>query len=728
MSDAFLEATVDRLLFTSADGSWAVVRVTTPEGPAMVVGPLAGVGDCQGAFAAFEGRWEDHAIHGRQFRAAAFLPGSPRTEQGLRLYLASARIPGVGPKLAEQLVEHFGVALLGVLEREPRRLCAVPGIGDKRAEAISAAWRQDAGARGTALLLRGAGWGPALTERVRQRYGDEAFDVVRRDPYRLARDVRGVGFLMADKLARTMGLPEDDPRRVAAALAWVAERVTDDGHTIAAREHLLAGLEQLGVPTGGLDDALSEAIADRRLRTIELEGRTWYAAPGVAWAERRAAEILRDRLALGERSFGADALARAEARLGVQLDPSQRDAVLRAAASPVSVITGGPGTGKTTLVRVLLALVAVQDEAWALASPTGRAAKRLSEATGQPAATLHRLLEFQPGTGRFNRCASQPLEVDGLVIDEASMLDVHLLAAALDALPEDGRCPLVLVGDVDQLPSVGPGQVLRDLIASEQVPIARLDTVHRQAAKSGIVLGARAVNRGEVPPSGEHSGWTDFYRIRRDRPEDVISTLRAVITERLPAQGFDPAQDVQVLAPTRRGPLGTEALNEALREALFPGRGGRSRLAVGDRVVVTRNRYDLGAFNGDVATVTSVDAEGVLLDLDDAPLRWPASDLIELEPAFALTVHKSQGSEYPCVVLVLHRSHSRMLRRNLIYTAITRARRFFVSVGDGRAWERAAATAPDDHRRTTLAARLMGAGPGEDDIPWLDAAFAEEGP
>ncbi|MCB9681596.1 MAG: ATP-dependent RecD-like DNA helicase [Alphaproteobacteria bacterium] len=712
---SWVEGRVERVLWAAQDGGWAVLRVLTTEGSMIVVGALGTladlVSDGEAPFASFEGELEQHPSHGWQFKATGMLLSSPRTEAGVRLYLGSSGVHGIGPAMANRIVAHFGDQTTHVLEKEPERLGEVPGIGAKRAASIAEAWAADAGGRALTILLRGLGLSPRLVGRIRDRFGDDAFAVVTGQPYRLAEEVGGIGFALADRIARGQGLPPDHPDRIAAAVRHVVQRASDDGHCFLPVRAIARGLDRLGVPSDAVDTAVDRLVAEARLEHVDRTDEPAVAVPELADAERLVASLLAERSRLVDDAEVDDLIDEAEDHARLRLDPSQRDAVRRAATAGVSVVTGGPGTGKTTLVRVLLAVAAARGQVWGLASPTGRAAKRLAEATGQEASTLHRLLEFQPGTGRFGRSGTQPLELDGLVVDETSMVDVKLMAAVLDALPWSKPCRLVLVGDADQLPSVGPGQVLRDLVDSGALPVARLAHVHRQGARSGIVAGAAQVHAGQVPVSGEATGHDDFFLVARDDTDAARAALVEIVTRRLPARGFDPVEDVCVLAPTRKGPLGTGELNELLRTALNPTDariqvGGRS-YGVGDRVICTRNRYDLGVFNGDLGRVVQAAPDGLTVRFDDATVPWPRDELDQIELAYAVTVHKSQGSEYPAVVLLLHGSHTILLRRNLFYTAITRARRFFCCVGAPSAWARAVAQQRGDVRHTTLASRLV---------------------
>lgn len=711
----WVEGRVTRVLWCAEDRGWAVLSVNTTDGmPTIVVGPLAPLADRvdETPFASFEGKWVRHPSHGHQFRADAYLQGSPRTSKGVELYLASAGIPGVGKTLAKRLVAHFGEDITGVLEAGPEQLTEVRGISKARAEAISEAWQGDAGQRSLTILLRGLGVSLRLAEKIREAFGDRAADIVRRRPYELTQKVRGVGFITADRIALSVGIAKDAPERQEAAIVYLLRRRIDEGSCWVSAADLHRSLRDLGVPSLELEERLHALSGEQRV-VLEGHGPELLATtPALDRAERSVALHLLLRQQLKRDVPMSDVeIAAVESRGGLTLDETQRKAVSMALGGGVSVITGGPGTGKTTLVKVLVTATRELGESWALASPTGRASRRLSEATGQEAKTLHRLLEFNPSTFQFERNSTQPLEVDGVVVDEASMVDVRLMAALLDALPVDRPCSLVLVGDADQLPSVGPGQVLKDLVSSGRLPVTRLTTIHRQGEDSGIVLAARAVHEGRAPNSGERSGRQDFFWVERSSAEEVVRTLMAIVKERLPAKGFQEEQ-IQVLTPTRKGPLGTYALNEALQQALNPdGKpvtgSKRHGFRSNDRVICTKNRYDLNVFNGDVGRIVPGAGSVLTIRFEQETVQWPIEDLDQLELAYAVTVHKSQGSEYRAVVLVLHRSHSIMLRRNLVYTAITRGKQFFCGLGDAGALTRAVQRTGGGERTTRLQERMF---------------------
>ncbi|MFT7519258.1 MAG: exodeoxyribonuclease V alpha subunit [Kiritimatiellia bacterium] len=725
----WLEGRLSRVVWTSDDTGYGVVRLRTEKGEVTAVGDLALLADeaDADAFVALEGRWEEHSVHGKQFRCTGFLQGLPRTLTGLELYLSQAGIPGVGRATARRIVAHFGVSSVQVLSADPDRLEEVKGIGPEKVRAIKERWSADEEGMALAVQLRGLGLAGRLVDRIRKRYGDEAMHVVGREPYRLAEEISGVGFRTADTLARQQGLPLDDPGRIRAATLYVLDKAQSEGHCFLARDLVCRAVRELGVPVDTLEVAINGLSLDRRvvvepheviLGSMPLphgDDRVWDASMWSAecevaqWLVGRA-EDRRVQEELLQQDAVRSEIARAERYENVELGEGQREAVQSALGGGVVIVTGGPGTGKTTLLKVLLRVVLERGEQWLLASPTGRAARRLEEATGQTSSTLHRLLEYRPGEGGFQRDQRVPLEGDGLVVDEVSMVDLALMTAMLRALPTDKPFGLVLVGDADQLPSVGAGQILRDMIDSRLVPVTRLMRVFRQGQDSGILDAAAAIQDGTVPVSGERSGFDDCYLLERSNPDAAVQTLLKVVAERLPKLGYDPLVDVQVLSPMRRGPLGTNELNKVLQEGLNPDgkpikRGGKE-FRTGDRVICTKNRYDVDVFNGDVGRVVEARSDALVVEFDGRRVAWEWSELNSLELAYAITVHKSQGSEYPAVVLALYNGHSIMLRRNLFYTAVTRAKRFLCVVGNERGWARAVGSVGGDVRHTWLAQRM----------------------
>ena len=716
--DETVTGTVERIVFVSDDGGWSVLRLRSPRGGVFTaVGPL--IGAREGDELRLTGRWENHARFGERFQVEVYLPVLPTTLDGLRRYLASGRVRGLGPATASRMVDHFGLEALSVLDHEPERLMEVHGIGPRLTARIRESWRQQRGVQQVMIFLAGHGVAPGVANRAYRRFGAATLDVLRENPYRLAEEVHGVGFLTADRIARGLGLAADAPERLQAGLAYSLDRAALDGHVFVPRASLLdaaRGLLELEPDrketlAAALDALIARGSARQR---SETDKGSLVLLPRLDAAEAAVATRVREMLAEQTAPAGGrippeiDAFER---RAGLELAPLQRAAVETALGAALTVVTGGPGTGKTTLVRCLVELAHRAGGEILLAAPTGRAAKRLGEATAHGARTLHRLLEFNPKTGEFGRNRHHALEADLVVVDEASMLDVELAARLFEAVPPGTR--LVLVGDADQLPSVGPGNVLGDLIASARLAVIRLDRIFRQAEQSLIVRNAHRINRGEMPL--EHTGGElgDFYFVPRDDPEAAARLAVEMASRRIPDRfGLDPVLEVQVLSPMHRGELGVGALNEALREMLTPAgpelRLGARSFRPGDKVMQVRNNYDLDIFNGDIGRVVAVDPEERELTalFDDRPLLLSDDDLDDLVPAYACTIHKAQGSEYPAVVVVLHHQHHIMLERNLLYTAVTRGRRLVVVIGSRRALRRAVTTATVRQRNTLLAARI----------------------
>ncbi|MEO1090763.1 MAG: ATP-dependent RecD-like DNA helicase [Pseudomonadota bacterium] len=703
---------VERILFRNETTGYAGLQIRAGGKGRLdtVVGtaPVVDIGDLVDA----EGRWEHDPSWGRQFRATFLVHRAPAGAAGLAAYLGSGIVKGIGRGLAGRLVGHFGEGLIDVLDRTPARLAEVKGVGPKLADEIAAAWREQKGVREVMLFLYENGLPPGRAKRIWETYKDRTIAVLRQDPYALARDVQGIGFLLADDVARRMGIDRAAPERHRAGLLHVLNEAAGQGHTGVARAEARALLEQVT----GADEAAFDAAVEGLLglRALVIADDMLHPEPLATQESRIARAVTARAKAEGvvDPAAAERRIADAEATLALQLSPSQREAAALLLDAKIAVLTGGPGTGKTTLVRTLLAAVDLDADDVALAAPTGRAAKRLTESTGRDAKTLHRLLEAEPGRA-FRRGPARPLAAKLMIVDEASMVDVTLMDALLQALGEDAT--LWLVGDVDQLPSVGPGRVLGDLIESDVVPVVRLREIFRQAAESLIVANAHRLIRGEVPMTAPSGALADFYVIAVRDADDAVRKLQALVAERMPLRfELDPMDDVQVLCPTNRGTLGARALNDALRARLNPApadsvvRGERS-FAVGDRVMQTENDYDRDVYNGDLGRLVAIDRQQRTLsvDFDDRSLGYGFDELDALQPAYAVTVHKAQGSEYPAVVVVLARQHGRLLRRDLVYTALTRARRLAVLLVEGDALARAVA-ARSAGRRVTRLRNLLG--------------------
>jgi exodeoxyribonuclease V alpha subunit len=724
-SETVVEGVVERITFESAESSFRVLKLAVMgrSERLAVIGtfpPMA-----LGARIRVRGQIVVDRKHGEQLRVESLIELAPDTLAGLEKYLASGLIKGVGPKLAQRIVGAFGLDSLKVLDEEAHRLAEVEGLGAKRRTALVKAWREQRALRDVMVFLQAHGATTALAMRIVKRYGANAMSIVSRDPYRLALDVHGVGFKTADRIAISIGVATDSPQRMQAAVLQVLHDVTDGGHVWTSEEELLArAAPMLGLEAEdtAVQERLQEAVrslvmAARAVVELEEGVRIVYASEmfeAEVRLSQRLAEIAR---APARRLDGVDAAVKAfESRARVELAPEQRSAVEEAARRQVLVVTGGPGVGKTTIVRAILAVLAGSKVDVRLAAPTGRAAKRMSEATGGEATTLHRLLEFDPKKYAFKRDRSRPIECGAVIVDEASMLDLPMADALTQAIAPGTR--LILVGDVDQLPSVGPGAILRDVIASGTIPSVRLRQIFRQAARSLIVTNAHRINDGEPPISAPAGSDADFFVVERRDPEHARDTLIELVTQRIPNRfGLDPVRDVQVLTPMNRGPAGAIALNEALQAALNPRgdalvRGART-YRVGDKVMQLRNDYDKNVFNGDVGFITSIDPEEMAMTIrfDEREVAFEASDLDDLVLAYACTVHKSQGSEYPAVVIPLLTTHFVMLSKNLLYTAVTRGKRLVVLVCDPRALEIALSQRRREERRTRLGRRLaeMGA-------------------
>jgi len=798
-----LTGTVERIVYQNDENHYTVARLKLAESAAAtryraapdlttVVGAMPGIN--VGETLLLNGEWQVNPQHGRQFKVQTFEPRLPSTVDGIRRYLGSGLIKGIGPKTAERIVDYFGEDTLEVVEQEPARLAEVSGISAKKVADIVRAWTEQKEVKNLMLFLQSHEVESGLAARIYKQYGADAINVIRDDPYRLAKDIRGVGFKTADALARKLGLPEQSPQRHAAGLKYVLSQASDDGHVYLPRPELLArAADALGAAPDDLELALSILAKDRDViiepppsataltprpplpRQGERAGPSAAAEGPVShglgvraaderaylapffFSERGAAKRLKllaetpSTLLFAHNIDWMRAFAGLEGSGKIELAEGQKRAVQTALSHKVSVLTGGPGVGKTTTLRAVLHLLEHYGIRYCLAAPTGRAAKRMSEATGRHASTMHRLLEFSPANNGFAYNEENPLPYSFVIADESSMIDILLFYALLRAVPLTAH--LLLVGDADQLPSVGPGNVLRDVINSQALPVTRLTELFRQARGSRIITTAHDINRGVIPQF-ENRGDTDLFFIKEDDPGRVIELLTTVVSERAPrAFGLDPLADVQVISPSNQGALGVGNLNVQLQEMLNPARSddlkwGQRVFRPGDKVMQIRNNYNKNVFNGDMGRVARIDreeqtlvvqypAEGLPIKRDDdlaAPGRgrnrpappiiprpggggnvievaYEFSELDELTHAYAVSVHKSQGSEFPAVVMPLTTSHFKLLQRNLIYTAITRARRLCVLIGSPRALAIAVKNSSVDKRYTALDERLRAAPP-----------------
>ncbi len=718
-----LMGTVERVVYSGGDGAFTVARLKLDRGGAIVtiVGALVGVPE--GASLRVTGRFETNARFGEQFRIARYTEVAPATLEGLRKYLGSGLIKGIGPELAGRIVDRFGIETLEILDRDPSRIGEVSGIGRSRARAVRDAWTAQRQIREVMVFLQGYGVSPAFAARIYKRYGAAAIARVRENPYRLAFDVWGIGFRSADKLAAALGVGPDAPARLEAGVRQTLDDEAGNGHLFVPRRALAARAAGLLEQDQGAVDAAIDRLARAGDVAIDATVVDEPADPavyetGLYRAERALADGLRRLIqAPGPRAVpDADAAIGAyERAAGISLARQQAEAVRLAIGAKAAVVTGGPGVGKTTIVRGIVSILRQRGLTVALAAPTGRAAKRLSDATGAPASTLHRLLEWRPATGTFGRNAETPLECDALIVDEASMLDVRLGADLVAALPDRAR--LILVGDVDQLPSVGPGSVLADVIGSGAAPTVRLTEIFRQAAESLIVVNAHRIQQGELPelgaaPAGGNRGadTRDFFFLEEENAEAAAALIRDLVAVRLPRRyGFAP-HEIQVLAPMHRGELGAGNLNRLLQEALTAGAPGVTRgqreLRLGDKVMQMRNDYDKEVWNGDAGLIASVGEDAVTVKFDDRTVDYALDEMDALVLAYAATVHKSQGSEYPAVVVPVHTQHFVMLQRNLLYTAVTRGKRLVVLVGTRKALSLAVRNGDVAARASGLRARL----------------------
>jgi exodeoxyribonuclease V alpha subunit len=720
-----LDGQIESLTYVNEENGYTVakVRVAGYSDPVTIVGQL--LSPSPGEVLRMKGLWVSHPRFGRQFKVMSHQAVVPATVTGIRKYLGSGLIKGIGPVMAGRIVKTFGEKTLEVIDKHIGDLHKVDGIGTKRIEMIDKAWKEQKEIRSVMIFLQGHGVSPAYAAKIFKKYGWDSIKIVSQNPYRLASDIFGIGFLTADKIAASMGFEKNAPARVEAGILYVLHQLSEEGHVYfpyeplveRCREILEVEREVIAKAIGAITLENKIVIEDRNqdLEAFQPNLKAVY-LKNFHIAETGIAEHLLRLTASPKKMRKIDvgkALKWVQEKIRLEFAAKQIEAIQSAASEKVMVITGGPGTGKTTIINAVIRIYRELGARILLAAPTGRASKRMSEATGYPARTIHRMLEYNLQKGGFQRGQEHPLDVDVLILDETSMIDTSLMYHLLKAVPSGAT--LILVGDVNQLPSVGAGNVLKDVIRSGRVPVVELKEIFRQAADSGIIRNAHRINTGLLPELvQEKEGLGDFYFIEQEDQEEVLRIIMELVCQRIPKRfNLDPLEGIQVLAPMHKGAVGTENLNVKLQEALNPTgaailRGGRT-FRLRDRVMQIRNNYEKEVFNGDIGRITAMDEETreVTVTYDGMPVPYDASDLDEIVHAYAISVHKSQGSEYPAVVLPLLPQHYLLLQRNLIYTAVTRAKKLLIIVGSKKALATGVKNDKIARRYTYLAERLM---------------------
>ncbi|NLF98027.1 MAG: ATP-dependent RecD-like DNA helicase [Candidatus Riflebacteria bacterium] len=722
MENECITVTIDRITFCNEQSGYYVLRASSRQYPqgVTVVGNFGYIQP--GEEVRVYGTWACHPNFGMQFQAMKFTLLKPATLKGIEKYLGSGLIKGIGPATARRLVETFGLDTLEIIEKEPEKLAECPGIGPSKADRISSGWFLQRSIQDIMIFLQGHGISPAFAVRIYKKYDREAVRRISENPYILAHEVTGMGFKKADAIAAEFGITGNDARRLKAGILYVLSNAANDGHLFLREEELLkVALEALAVDdVADVEKAVTALVAEKKLVKREFRQQNLYYLPAGFRSEEGSAalvmSLLKNRQEVAREKIMA-ALDLAFAGHGLQLSEIQQLAVENSLSQGFLIITGGPGTGKTTTLKAVVSAHRAMGRRVMLASPTGRAAKRLSEVSGFNAQTIHRLLEFSPQEKAFKRNQKQPLECDTLVVDEASMIDMQLFFSLLQAVPP--KASLILVGDADQLPSVGAGLVLNELIKSEKVPVVKLNLIFRQAETSNIIKNAHLINHGQMPvltvPDGQSQ--SDCYYVAAEEPDKLIGLLKNVVQKSLPGKfGYDPVNDIQVLTPMNRGKLGATNLNAVLQEALNPPAPEKSEMEhlnrvfrVGDKVIQLRNNYDLEVFNGDIGLIKDIQPEDqeALIEFPQGEITFQTSDFLDLAHAYAVTVHKSQGSEYPAVVMVASTQHFMMLQRNLFYTGLTRARQTMVFIGSRKAIALAVKNNRPKMRNTVLAVLLQ---------------------
>jgi exodeoxyribonuclease V alpha subunit len=713
-----LTGLIERVTFFNEENGFAVLKIKAKghRDQVTVVGSLPSV--TAGEWLTAEGHWLRDREFGLQFRADTLTSTAPTTKEGIEKYLGSGMVKGIGPTYAKKLVHKFGEKIFDIIEQESGRLEDVEGIGPMRRRLIKDAWAEQKVIRKIMVFLHSNGVSTSRAVRIYKTYGENAIDEVRANPYSLAQDIQGIGFKTADQIAQKLGIPQDSLIRARAGLRHVLLEATKAGHCALPQPSLLEETcKLLLVEQNIVTMALDKTLAEKELSRETIESEAMIFLPALQKAEEGIATRIRALCASASTYPAIDfekALAWCQAKTGKELAPSQREALKQALTSRALIITGGPGVGKTTLVQAILLILRAKKVRCLLCAPTGRAAKRLSETTGLPAKTIHRLLEGSPGKGSFLRNEHNPLDCDLLVADETSMVDVPMMNHLLRALPP--RASLLLVGDVDQLPSVGPGMVLRNLIDSGMIPVVRLTEVFRQALHSRIITNAHLINQGLMPEVLPKESESDFFLIEREEPDRIAQTLLEIVKERMPGKfQLDPIRDIQVLCPMNRGSLGIRELNVRLQTELNPARPEEPfvekfgwQFRIRDKVMQTQNDYDKEVFNGDIGQITNIDAleRELTIKFDQREVRYDFGELDEVSLAYAITIHKSQGSEFPAVVIPLATQHFLLLQRNLVYTGVTRGKRLVVLIGQRKALSMAVRNNKTEQRFSGLLYRL----------------------
>ncbi len=700
-----LRGQIERITFASEETGYTIARLKVYGRRDLVTAVGNLMSPTPGEVLHMKGEWTSHPKYGEQFKVVYFESKVPATVAGIRKYLGSGLVKGIGPVMAKRIVDKFGKKTLDVIEEQFERLAEVDGIGKKRVGMIKQAWDEQKEIREVMIFLQGHGVSSAYASKIYKQYGDLSIPTVRENPYRLAMDIYGIGFITADKIAEKLGFSKDSPVRAEAGIVYVLNKMSDDGHVFYPYEPLMKKSEEtLEVCRDILSEALGKLSSDKKIviedmnRSVEdfQENNKAVYLSQFFFCETSIARRMK-RLISGPKSIRpADsdkAVDWVQEKLSIRLAKNQREAVESALTNKVMVLTGGPGTGKTTIINAILKIFDAMQVRTLLAAPTGRAAKRMGETTGRPAKTLHRLLEFSFQNGGFQKNEEKPLDCDALVVDEASMIDIVLMHHLMKAIPP--HATFILVGDVNQLPSVGPGNVLKDIIASRTAAVVELTEIFRQAAESRIVVNAHRINCGDfplLPKNDPGAPPSDFYFIQKEEPEDVLKIILDLAGDRIPRRfGFDPVNDIQVLTPMHRGTVGASNLNKSLQDRLNPGkeslvRGGR-KFQVDDKVMQIRNNYDKKVYNGDMGRILRIDSieQEITVSYEGRAVSYDFGELDEIVLAYAVSVHKAQGSEYPAVVLPVVTQHYVLLQRNLIYTAVTRARKLVVMVGTKKA-------------------------------------------